>query len=497
MKSSRLLGNKAKLITVLWLLLSCGFLANTLVSYFVSREAIRESIVATELPLTSDNVYSEIQKDLVRPILISSMMSRDTFLRDWVMGGERDIGQMTRYLKEVMSHYGTFTAFFVSEATRNYYQAGGLLKQVSPDEARDAWYFRVRDMEKPYEINVDPDLANRDKLTIFINYRVFDYDHRFIGATGVGLNVDAVVNLIDDYQQRYGRGIYFVDASGRIVVAGRQGIAGEGAAHASIREIEGLREQADAILRAGQGTYEYLRQGHRHFLNARHIPELNWHLFVVKQEDGALAELQRTLYINLALCASITLLVLLLVYLAISRYQRRLEAMATTDNLTGLANRHALELLLDQGTRESTRLGTPMSAIMLDIDRFKELNDSRGHLAGDRVLQQVAELLRGGVRNSDIASRWGGEEFLVILKNTRLPAAADVANALRARIEKARPEIDGSPVTLTISAGVATYRAGESKESFVARADALLYQAKQEGRNRVCSEPYEGNVVDG
>lgn len=496
MKPSRPLSNKAKLITLLWLLLSAGFLATTLVSYFASRDAIRESIVATELPLTSDNVYSEIMKDLVRPILISSMMSRDTFLRDWVVGGESDVGQMTRYLNEVMSHYGAFTSFFVSETTNNYYQAGGLLKTVKPDEPRDVWYFRVRGMSEPYEINVDPDLANRDKLTIFINYRVFDYQHRFIGATGVGLTVDAVVKLIDDYQQRYGRGIYFVDADGKIVLTGRNGIAGDKAAHAGIREIDGLREQADAILKAGQGSFEYRNGGHRHFLNVRYIPELKWQLFVVKQEDKAIAEIQKTLYLNLGLCAGITALALLFVYLTVNRYQNRLEEMATTDSLTGLANRHALELLLDQGVRESARAGAPISAILLDLDRFKELNDSRGHFAGDRVLEGIAAILRKSVRNSDIACRWGGEEFLIILKNTPLQGAADVANTIRARIEKARHDIDGSPVALTASAGVATYRPGESKESFISRADALLYQAKQEGRNRVCSEPIERSVHD-
>jgi len=134
MKRPRSLSDKARLIVALWLLLSAGFLATTLVSYFVSRDAIRESIVATELPLTSDNVYSEIQKDLVRPILISSMMSRDTFLRDWMVSGERDAEQMTRYLKEIMLHYGAFTSFFVSEPTQTYYQAGGILKTVKATE---------------------------------------------------------------------------------------------------------------------------------------------------------------------------------------------------------------------------------------------------------------------------------------------------------------------------------------------------------------------------
>ena len=164
------LRNQRFLVALLVLLLTCGFTVTSLVSYYASLESIRDGIVNTELPLTSDNVYSEIQKDLVRPILISSMMSRDTFLRDWAMQGEQDPERMTRYLREVQEHYGAFTSFFISERTGTYYQSRGVLKKVSPDEGRDVWYYRVRDMETPYEINVDVDMANQDRLTIFINY---------------------------------------------------------------------------------------------------------------------------------------------------------------------------------------------------------------------------------------------------------------------------------------------------------------------------------------
>src|SRR3990167_2243503 len=211
------------LVLLLLVLLGCGFLATSLASYYAALDSIRDNIVNTELPLTSDNVYSEIQKDLVTPVLISSMMARDTFVRDWVMSGEQDVAQMTRYLREVQEHYGAVTSFFVSEQTHTYYQAKGVLKRVAAQEPRDSWYFRVRDMQEPYEINVDVDMANQDRLTVFINYKVFDYDQRFIGATGVGLTVDAVVKLIDDYQIRYDRSVYFVDTDGRIVLTGATG----------------------------------------------------------------------------------------------------------------------------------------------------------------------------------------------------------------------------------------------------------------------------------
>ncbi|HRE16558.1 MAG TPA: diguanylate cyclase [Rhodocyclaceae bacterium] len=477
--------DKFKLIAILWIMLSAGFLATTLISYFVSRDSVRASIIATELPLTSDNVYSEIQKDLVRPILISSMMARDTFLRDWVLGGERDPAPLTRYLKEVMAQYGMFTSFFISDATRTYYQAGGVLKKVKPDEPRDVWYFRVRSMAEPYEINVDPDLANRDKLTIFINYRVYDYDQGFIGATGVGLTVDAVVRMIDDYQQRYGRSIYFVNKEGQVVLSGQAG----GVGRKSIRDIPGLAGQADAILKAGQGSFSYESGEQRHYLNVRYIPELKWYLFVVKEETQALAEVQHTLYLNLLLCGAVTAVVLLIVWLVINHYQRRLEQLATTDSLTGLANRHALHLLLAQATREASRQQSRLAAIMFDVDHFKEINDRHGHLAGDTILQGVAKAIQDGLRASDIVCRWGGEEFLVVLKNTDLSSAAAIAETIRLRIQEQHFIIDPEhTASTTISAGVAISRAEDENDAFIQRADALLYEAKHSGRNRVCTE---------
>jgi hypothetical protein len=214
------IANRRSMIILLSLLLSSGFFATTLFGYFVSKEAIRSAIIGQDLPLTSSNIYSEIQRDLVRPVLISATMAHDTFLRDWVLKGENDVTEMARYLAEVKVRNKAFSSFFVSEKSGNYYTGEGVLKQVKEGEARDDWYFRVRDMKDDYEINVDPDLANRDALTIFINYRVFDFDERYIGATGIGLTLDSVRHLIREYQTRFKRTIYFTDADGKVIVFG-------------------------------------------------------------------------------------------------------------------------------------------------------------------------------------------------------------------------------------------------------------------------------------
>lgn len=148
------------------LLLLAGFLTNSISNYLVSRSNVRKTIMESSLPLTSDNVYSEIQRDLLQPIFISSLMANDAFLRDWVINGERHEEKITKYLNEIKVEYGTITSFFVSEKTRKYYHAHGVLKEVKEDEPRDEWYFRVRSMADTFEINVDQDMANRDEMTI-------------------------------------------------------------------------------------------------------------------------------------------------------------------------------------------------------------------------------------------------------------------------------------------------------------------------------------------
>ncbi|MGV6395115.1 sensor domain-containing diguanylate cyclase [Pseudomonas caspiana] len=480
--------SQRSLLLTLIIVLGSGFLATSLLSYNASRAAIRDNIINTELPLTSDTVYSEIQKDLVRPVLISSMMARDTFMRDWVVDGERDPAKMTRYLKEVMDHYGAFTSFFVSDKSLTYYQAKGVLKKIDAREPRDVWYYRVRDMQAPFEINVDPDMANKDNLTFFINYKVFDYDNKFIGATGVGLTVDAVIKLIDRYQQRYERSVYFVDTFGRIVLTGADG-GPEGAATGdSLSNLPGVADLIKQMPKPLSGTYEY-KSNHQHrFLNVRYIPELNWFLFVEKEEESALSQARNSLYLNLLICLIITLVVVYLLHHLMNRYQQRIETQATLDSLTGLPNRRGFNLMADKTLKDAARESKPLSAMLLDLDHFKYLNDTRGHLAGDEVLMGFGDDLRRCLRQSDIVCRWGGEEFIILLKGSDSQSARGVAEKIRLLAEQHTYVFANEPVQVTVSIGLAELQPDDTLHSLIARADSALYRAKQSGRNQVCIE---------
>lgn len=183
---------------------------------------------------------------------------------------------------------------------------------------------------------------------------------------------------------------------------------------------------------------------------------------------------------------------------AMIQMQRDLEIVrkeALTDSLTGLANRKAFDAEIRRIVHEAKQEGIACCLLMLDIDHFKSFNDNYGHQVGDQVLRLVARTLTDGVKGRDIASRFGGEEFAILLPETNLQGSVKVGDSLRLAV--ANKEIinrnTGDKLgRITLSGGVAEYVAGESVEDLIERADAALYTAKHNGRNQIAAAPAPG-----
>ena len=162
-----------------------------------------------------------------------------------------------------------------------------------------------------------------------------------------------------------------------------------------------------------------------------------------------------------------------------------IQAMATRDDLTGLLNRRHMQTLLEQETQRSLRSGRGYCVALLDIDHFKRINDTHGHAAGDTALRNFAAAAQDAIRTADVLARWGGEEFVVMLAETRMPAALAGMERLRSRVEALEILVEGQVLRLTVSAGLTEHKMGDSLTHTLDRADKLLYQAKAQGRNRV------------
>jgi diguanylate cyclase (GGDEF)-like protein len=167
----------------------------------------------------------------------------------------------------------------------------------------------------------------------------------------------------------------------------------------------------------------------------------------------------------------------------------KLRAMATTDNLTGLLNRAWLAQSARREVDRAQRYSRPLSFILIDLDDFKKVNDTYGHLVGDAVLEQFGKLLDGRKRAHDLAARWGGEEFCLLLPETTLQGGIVMAERVRVATENFTFSSDGLQLRVTVSIGVAQLVKHDAMhfERLVERADQALYRAKSMGKNRVCT----------
>jgi diguanylate cyclase (GGDEF)-like protein len=166
---------------------------------------------------------------------------------------------------------------------------------------------------------------------------------------------------------------------------------------------------------------------------------------------------------------------------------KRIEELAELDELTGSFNRRCIMRMLDDEIARAHRIKAPCSVALIDLDWFKRVNDAYGHPTGDEVLRTFAITVFANIRNIDKFGRYGGEEFLLLLPDTPSDAAARILDRLRAIIADLDWSAFSPELRVTISAGVATLRADESPDTFLARADSALYTAKARGRNRIAS----------
>lgn len=171
----------------------------------------------------------------------------------------------------------------------------------------------------------------------------------------------------------------------------------------------------------------------------------------------------------------------------LNRAVETLKMIAVTDKLTGLYNRRKFDDILTDGLRKAEKEGNSFSLLMGDIDHFKEINDEKGHLFGDEILQMIGKALQDAAGEKGKVARWGGEEFCIFLPETGLDDAVELAEMVRLEIAKMSRQ---AGLELTISFGVTEYQAGDSVDMMLIKADRALYRAKEAGRNRVDATLY-------
>lgn len=308
-----------------------------------------------------------------------------------------------------------------------------------------------------------PELSGKDGFSIpepFLRMQsaviaLFDTDGRLIRASR---GFERMLDIVPDAAADAGiRGLF--------VLPGFDELVGAPPGAASVPVFEGILTLGALATTSRSIRGAVYRDGDRLLLIGEHdIEELERLSSTVLKLNEELAEAERELV----------------------RKNRQLEQLARTDPLTGVANRRELAQRLQLERDRCLRLASPLSVIVADIDYFKRVNDTYGHTTGDAVLRHVAELLQQHSRRYDVVARFGGEEFVVLLPETSLATAVDVAE--RMRLTLATADIAPLAEPVTASFGVASMTCDEPGDSLLGRADRALYQAKERGRNRVVSQ---------
>ena len=214
---------------------------------------------------------------------------------------------------------------------------------------------------------------------------------------------------------------------------------------------------------------------------------------IEKKELELEKHIRNTIYLSLFLLVMFSLLVVVVfyrisnqVYNEIKKNEQKLKLLATIDELTGAYNRRAFLELIKKNSYRSKRYNEHLSLMIFDIDFFKKINDTYGHGVGDHVLKSLVRVVFENIRQEDLLARWGGEEFIILMPQTSLKSAFDLAERLRKNIEKYEfPKVG----RVTVSLGLAEFSSKDDIESFIKRADDALYTAKGNGRNRVEISP--------
>ena len=472
--------NRKKLIILLCLLVFTSLFILSILDYNDYRDIIKKDI-KNIAKLISTNIYSEIQIELTKPIFVSLTMANNIFLKDWLMNeNNSDKDKIFEYLQNIKNQYNYDSVFLISDISKNYYHHSKILKQIKKDDPHDVWYYKFLAAGLQYDLDVDTDQADKDDLTLFVNSLVQDNKDNLLGVAGVGLKIESISDILEEYNKNLNVEISLISPDGIVQINAHEHII----ENYNIFEDPEINNLKYDILSEKQELkiFELGNKFDSNYLISFYIEELDWYLIV--QKDTLI--LRKSLQKQIIKKAIIFLLAFGIVSLSIIKiinfYQKKNIKLATTDTLTNLNNRNAFDEYLDMIIAKTKLNHEKLTIIIIDIDNFKNINDKYGHIKGDEVLKGVADYLKRLIRTEDILARWGGDEFALILK-----CDLKMAKMIIKRIKDC--EIDNAILdnfNITISIGMTEFQNNDTTDSILKRADQALYQAKSNGKDNVC-----------
>lgn len=433
--------------------------------------------------LADVDISKHIENSMSKPVMVSKTMANDEFLKGWLLQeSEHDkddiyLNQLYGYLKAYQSKYDYTTVFCISAQTGNYYYQNGLNKTVSSDDEHDIWYYNFINSGNEYDLEVDTNEASKDNISVFVNFRVENDDGRLLGVIGVGLQISFIEDTIRSYEQDYDLSVYIINVGGA-----KTSFSGDTDIFVNLEELAlrtGITE--DIVMnKSPESEMQWFTSGNaRKCVITKYDETLGWYLILEKDTNSISSTFQERIKSNIFfMLISLTACIIVTTAVFIT-YNKRVVTVENTDELTGLWNR---KLFLKQYPVFIRKYrDRKKTMFMFDIDHFKTINDTYGHLFGNAILAMVGEKLQKAVNGSGIAARWGGDEFLGILSVEPEEAErffSEFMDTLKCEEQDCRYHV-------TISVGITEVNGKLSTEQLFNKVDDALYCSKAGGRDRI------------
>lgn len=435
------------------------------------------------LSLADVDISNHIENSMTKPVMVSKTMANDEFLKSWLSQEPENVNdktyleQLFSYLKAYQEKYDYTTVFCISDQTGNYYYQDGLSKTISKNDEHDIWYYNFTGSGHEYDLEVDTNQTNENMVTVFVNFRVESRDGRLLGVIGVGLQVNAIEDTIRSYEKDYGLSVYLINAGGA-----KNSFAGNTDMFVSkndLAERTGIKEPIE-LNTSGDPKMQWFTSGkERKCLITKYNDILKWYM-VLEMDTNSISSAFQERVMNNIIFMLISLVACIMVTTAVFMiYNRRIITKENTDELTGLPNRKLFFMQYPAFIRKHREC--KKSLFMLDIDNFKGVNDTRGHLFGNAILAMVGEELRKAVNGYGFAARWGGDEFLGAFS-----AGPEEAKQILGRfMDSLNNGQKDERYHVTVSIGITEVNGKLSMEQMIKRVDEALYRSKESGRNQI------------
>lgn len=417
-------------------------------------------------------VFSLVNEELLKPLHVAQTIGLAKNFDTLLDTTQLDEPALVNLLRQLESQFG-LTFFVASEKMRKQYLSSG--KQIELLEGKVFWYFEAQQQDR----DLIADLGQVGNVHLYFDVRISNKDGEFLGFVGVGKSLQRFIDTFEQYKQTYGYDFLFVDDKQQIILTSLPDLVVTGA---HIPSLDTLPWYTEEVSSSNQFESSIVNDKGKDFLLSKiDIEELDWKLILLIPLDARQAQITKTFVTNTLLSISVMVFLFVLAFWVMVFYKNKLERSGDLDPLTRLPNRAFIHHRYQQLKRQDAMI----SVIMVDIDRFKDINDNYGHNTGDEVLKTISKIMTEEIREQDTVGRWGGEEFIMLIPTTSEQTALSIAERTRQNLELETFINIESTFKVTASFGVTHGSSRIPLTELIASADAALYEAKKRGRNTV------------